>query len=157
MNNSLPCLLEGMAQALREHVVPATEGEFARGQIFGVIFMLNSLAQRTSWSPAFLGQQIAHQRTLAASLPPLPPDAPRIEAALPGTDDQQAARDTTDRAVCALIDWLANCPAALSATDARIAEAAIAAYLSRQIRFELTTSARPMFREISLGTDKEAE
>lgn len=42
MNNSLERLIDGMVATLREEVIPQVGTEFARGQAFGVIYMLNS-------------------------------------------------------------------------------------------------------------------
>ena len=61
MNNSLPRLIDGMIATLREEVIPHVEGEFARGQAFGLIYMLNSIRLRADWSPAFVGEQLAAQ------------------------------------------------------------------------------------------------
>ena len=58
MNNSLPRLIDGMVATLRKEVIPRIEGEYARGQAFGVIYMLNSLKLRCSWSNAFLLEQL---------------------------------------------------------------------------------------------------
>ena len=58
MNNSLPRLIDGMVATLRKEVIPRVDGEYARGQAFGVIYMLNSLKLRCSWSNAFLLEQL---------------------------------------------------------------------------------------------------
>ena len=42
MNNSLPRLIDGMVATLRKEVIPRVEGDFARGQAFGVIYMLKA-------------------------------------------------------------------------------------------------------------------
>ena len=58
MNNSLPRLIDGMVATLRREVIPHIDGDFARGQAFGVIYMLNSLKLRASWSNEFLIEQL---------------------------------------------------------------------------------------------------
>lgn len=152
MNNSFARLIEGMIEVLRRDVIPATEGEFVRGQAFGVIFILESLKRRADWSPEFLGEQVAALTALRDELlkiADLPPGAPTIG---PFARATIAGRDRADGEVAALIDWLArqsDAPAIGSAN------AAIDAYLSRQIRHELATSARPMFAEISLGREQQ--
>ncbi|MDB5577850.1 MAG: hypothetical protein JWR80_3026 [Bradyrhizobium sp.] len=147
MNNSFERLIDGMVESLRRDIIPATQGEFVRGQAFGVIFLLESLKRRASWSPAFLGEQVAALTELREALDAIvpPPGMPRL---LPIGDASEAARDTGDGEVAALIDWLAHNPC-------RAASAAIDCYLTRQIRHELTTSAKPMFAEISLGREQE--
>jgi hypothetical protein len=150
MNNSFTRLLEGMIDALREEVIPHTEGSFARGQAFGVIFLLENLKLRASWSPAFLGEQAAAQDALAdalALIPDWPAGAPRLTRA--SGPASEALRDAGDAVVAELVDWLGANPGPF----ADRAEAAVNAYLKRQLRHELTTSARPMFSEISLGEE----
>ena len=46
MNNSLPRLIDGMVAMLRKEVIPHIEGDFARGQAYGVIYMLSSIKLR---------------------------------------------------------------------------------------------------------------
>lgn len=152
MNNSFARLIDGMVEVLRRDVIPATEGEFVRGQAFGVIFMLESLKRRADWSPAFLGEQVAALAALRDELigiANMPPGAPAIGPLAHATVGE---RDRGDGEVAALIDWLAGQPDDLAIVAAH---AAIDAYLTRQIRHELATSPRPMFAEISLGREQQ--
>jgi hypothetical protein len=157
VNNSFPRLLDGMIEALRQNVLPATEGELARGQIFGVIFLLKNLRLRAGWSPAFLGEQLAALEELRAALEAidgLSREAPRPAAATTRAMSPEAmeqARDAGDAQVCALIDWHAAQPARTAQSEA--VDRAVDAYLRRQLRHELQTSARPMFAEMSLGKE----
>ncbi len=157
MNNSFPRLIDGMIEALRQNVLPATEGEHARGQIFGVIYMLKNLRLRAGWTPEFLGEQLDALEELRAALERiegLPATAPRPAplaqqaATSRSTAEMARARDAGDAQVCELIDWQAAQPAKNAAVDQ-----AVDAYLRRQLRHELQTSARPMFAEISLGRE----
>ena len=161
MNNSLSRLIDGMIAQLRKEVIPHVEGDFARGQAFGVIYMLNSLKLRASWSNAFLIEQLRAleetNRELAALAPELPgapmPDT-RAPKDLPSAETLQEMRDEGDGRLCELIDWLASRRASVSAPALARCEAIIDAYLARQARFELTTSAKPMFVEMSGGAEK---
>ena len=158
MNNSFPRLIDGMIEALRQNVLPATEGEFARGQVFAVIYLLKNLRLRAGWSPEFVGEQLEALEELRIALERidgLPIEAPRptrrtSPATLTSltTAQMEQARDAGDAQVCALIDWQAAQPAKNAAVDR-----AVDAYLRRQLRHELSTSARPMFAEISLGRE----
>ncbi len=157
MNNSFPRLLDGMIEALRHNVLPATEGEFARGQIFGVIYLLKNLRLRAGWSPEFLGEQLDALEELRVALERidgLPAEAPRpakLEQSMTrprSTAEMEKARDLGDARVCALIDWQAAQTAKNEAVDR-----AVDGYLRRQLRHELTTSAKPMFAEMSLGRE----
>lgn len=156
MNNSLKRMIEGMAATLRNDVIPQIGTEFARGQAYGVIYMLNSLALRASWSPAFVGEQIAAQLALREALAPLltGSDAPALpEAAEPGLGMPalEALRDANEARICALIDWagLATLTPALAATI----ETQLRICMDRQLKWELQTSAKPMFAEISSGAE----
>ena len=66
MNNSLHRLIDGMVATLRSEVIPNIGTEFARGQAFGVIYMLNSIRLRAEWSSAFHGELIAAPARLCA-------------------------------------------------------------------------------------------
>lgn len=163
MNNSLPRLIDGMIAALRREVIPRTEGEFARGQAFGVVYMLESIKRRASWSNAFLGEQLAALdglgRDLAAlgdHFPGAPLPEPTGVGALPDAADLERLRDAGDAGICRLIDWLAEHRPGLPADAVAAADAAIDRYIRRQLRFELATSARPMFEEISSGAESTA-
>ena len=154
MNNSLERLIDGMAATLRAEVIPHIEGDYARGQAFGVIYMLNSLKLRTSWSNAFLlGQlqalEVASRAlgALADDLPGAPmPDAATPQA-LPDAAQLQEARDEGDAKMCALIDWLALYG---GRTDAALkAQSIVDDYINKQTKYELNSSARPMFVEMS--------
>lgn len=159
MNNSFERLIDGMIEALRREVIPHLDGEFPRGQVFGVIFMLNSLKMRAGWTQQFLGEQIEALSALAdhiAALDDIPADMPRISAIEAGGDRPAVeARDAGDGQVAALIDWLSDHGDRLPPASLHAVNGAIDAYLKRQIRHELTTSAKPMFAEISLGREQQ--
>jgi hypothetical protein len=162
MNHALDRLLDGIVQTLRLDIIPKLEGEFVRGQAFGIIYALKSLKLRTSWSPMFLIEQLDALQECGARLSAiahLPPEAPRPE--LPATYPHDAARlealrDAGDAKISALIVWLGAHRAVLPEDAALAADAAIKAYISRQLKHELKTSAKPMFAEISLGKEQES-
>ena len=159
MNNSLERLIDGMAATLRAEVIPHIEGDYARGQAFGVIYMLNSLKLRASWSNAFLLGQLqaleAASRELGALADDLPgaplPDVATPQA-LPDAAQLQEARDEGDAKMCALIDWLALYG---GRTDAALkAQSIVDDYINKQTKYELNSSARPMFVEMSGGAEQ---
>lgn len=161
MNNSLPRLIDGMVAALRKEIIPRIEGDFARGQAFGVIYMLNSLKLRCSWSDAFLAEQLKALEVVSdelAALGPSLPGAPlpgvRAPANLPEPGALEALRDAGDAKLCALIDWIAANRERLSADAASQAEKVVDGYLARQAKHEISTSAKPMFVEMSGGAEK---
>ncbi len=151
MNNSLGRLIDGMVETLRQDILPNLEGEFVRGQLYGVIYALKSLQLRASWSSSFLLEQISALRALREATTSLPAEAPRVTlpAALPhDAGELEALRDAGDAAVSALIGWLAT-------HEHPAAETAVRAYIHRQLKHDLQTSAKPMFAEISLGKEQE--
>ncbi len=161
MNNSLPRLIDGMVATLRKEVIPHVDGDFARGQAYGLIYMLNSIRLRAAWSNAFLSEQLHALEEASLELKALAeemPGAPFVESPecpkLPDADELEAARDAGDRRICALIDWLAANKATVAPGALARSAAAIDRYLNRQLRFELATSAKPMFGEMSGGAEK---
>ncbi len=156
MNNSLKRMIDGMAATLRDEVIPHIGTEFARGQAFGVIYMLNSLALRANWSPEFVGEQIAAQLALRDALAPLlvgtdAPMLPQAADAGSGVKVLEATRDANDERICALILW--HGAATLDAARAAAIETQLRACMDRQLKWELQASAKPMFAEMSSGSE----
>ena len=161
MNNSLSRLIDGMVAQLRKEVIPHVDGDYARGQAFGIIYMLNSLKLRASWSNGFLIEQLRALEDASRALTPLAAELPgapipdtRAPAGLPDAETLQAMRDEGDKRLCELIDWLSSRRADLPAETLARVDSVLDAYLARQSKFELTTSAKPMFVEMSGGAEK---
>ena len=109
MNNSLTRLIDGMAATLRKDVIPHVEGDYARGQAFGVIYMLNSLKLRAAWSNAFLLEQLhaledASRELAALDLLGAPLPATHAPTELLDAAALTAMRDAGDRRLCELVD-----------------------------------------------------
>ena len=103
MNNSLPRLIDGMIATLRREIIPHVEGDFARGQAFGLIYMLNSVRLRASWSNAFLLEQISALQEAGrelegavADLPDAPAPVIRAPAGLPTATELETMRELVD-------------------------------------------------------------
>lgn len=161
MNNSLPRLIDGMIATLRKEVISRVQGEYARGQAFGVIYMLSSIKLRCSWSDAFLIEQLKaiadasrELDALALELPGAPLPNVHAPAALSDAGALEAMRNAGDASLCELIDWLAANRARLTAEVTAQADAIVDAYLTRQAKYEISTSAKPMFVEMSGGAEK---
>lgn len=159
MNNSLERLIDGMVATLREEVIPQVGTEFARGQAFGVIYMLNSLRLRAAWSSSFLGEQLAAQAALTSTLSPLAaqggetPALPKVASATADNAALEALRDQNEALICDWITWLDDQGEALDDPQREAITAALRAYMDRQLKHELKTSAKPMFAEISAGEE----
>ena len=163
MNNSFPRLIDGMCATLRSEVLTRLDDEFARGQVFGVINLLNTFKVRADWSAGFLLQQIAAQRAAlqavaaltkgraaAASLPALPsgplPAAAPIAALL-------TERDQGNRVIAELLEWLDDERTQLGAEAAAEAEAQLRTAMRAEVDIELKNSPRPLFAEMSSGSE----
>ena len=163
MNNSFPRLIDGMCATLRAEVLTRLDDEFARGQVFGVINLLNTFKVRADWSAGFLLQQIAAQQEALdgvaarvagspaqASLPALP------QGALPATTpiaELLARRDAGNQAIDALIAWLDAAGNGLDAEAAAAVEALLRRAMRAEVDLELKNSPRPLFAEMSSGKE----
>jgi hypothetical protein len=165
MNNSFPRLIDGMCATLRSEVLSRLDDEFARGQVFGVINLLNTFKVRASWSEGFLLQQIAAQEgalqgaaTIARPLPAATP-APEMpvragDAAATPIDALLARRDANNLAIGAWLGWLeaerARVPPAAAAAIEKLLRTAMRA----EIDIERKNSPRPLFAEMSSGREE---
>jgi hypothetical protein len=163
MNNSFARLIDGMCATLRGEVLTRLDDEFARGQVFGVINVLNTFKARADWSPAFLVQQIGAQRealdAVAALLPqsaagrpaPAVPQSPLPRAT--AVSELLAQRDEGNRAIGALLEWLDAERAGLPPETAARIESALRTAMRAEVDIELKNSPRPLFAEISSGRE----
>ncbi len=163
MNNSFARLIDGMCATLRSEVLTRLTDEFARGQVFGVINVLNTFKVRADWSAGFLLQQIGAQREaldeVAALLPdvaaglPLPamPQSP-LPRATPASD-LLAQRDDGNRAIGAMLEWLDAERDDLSPEQATAIEMLLRTAMRAEVEIELKNSPRPLFAEISSGRE----
>ena len=168
MNNSFASLIDGMCETLRAEVLTRLDDDFARGQVFGVINLLNTFKVRGDWSAKFLVEQIeaevrglegaaAAARELGAAqgagLPPAPTVAAKAVAAPQPIEALLAARDENNRAIEAWVDWL-------DAVGQRLGEAAVARIeaplrdaMRAEVDLELRHAPRPLFAEMSSGRE----
>jgi hypothetical protein len=158
MNNSLARMIDGMVSTLRQEIIPRIDTEYARGQAFGVVYMLNSIKLRADWSPEFIGGQIEAQQELSAALKPLirglgAPDVPDTSAVNVAGQALERVRNDIDGRICALIEWLDDHSAEIDPVRAEAIESQLRQYMNRQLKWELETSAKPMFAEMSSGSE----
>lgn len=155
MNNSYARLIDGMCATLRTEVLTRLEDEFARGQVFGVINLLNTFKERADWSAGFLLAQIAAQqqaldavRALTGlALPKEPvPVVPTAAALL-------ARRDAGNQALSLVLAWLDGEGAGASPETRADVEALLRRALRAEVDLELKHSPRPLFAEMSSGRE----
>ncbi len=163
MNNSFPRLIDGMCATLRAEVLTRLDDEFARGQVFGVINLLNTFKTRADWSAGFLLQQIAAQRVAvdgvaalargqeaASALPALPHV---VEPAVTPIADLLAQRDQGNATIGALLGWLDAERERLAPEIAAQIETLLRASMRAEVDIELKNSPRPLFAEMSSGRE----
>jgi hypothetical protein len=161
MNNSFARLIDGMCATLRGEVIPRLDDEFARGQVFGVINILNNLRLRADWSSGFLHEEVAAQRAAFAQVAAIagdaglaPPPMPQGEPPAPvGAATMLELRDEGNRAIIAVLQWLADAPAGLPAEPRTAIEQAVRRAMRSEVEVELRHSARPMFAEMAQGSE----
>ena len=163
MNNSFTRLIDGMCATLRSEVLARLDDEFARGQVFGVINLLNTFKVRADWSSGFLLQQIAAQHTaldeVSALLRELPASTPR--PVLPTTAVPFAApigelltlRDDANRTIGALLGWLDEQRTGLPPEMMLRIEARLRTAMRAEVDIELKNAPRPLFAEMSSGSE----
>lgn len=159
MNNSFTRLVDGLCATLRAEVLPRLDDEFARGQVYGVINVLNTFKVRADWAPALLLLQLQAQRQALATVAEVlsaAPGAPSVAVppawAAPAAAELLAARDQGNQAIGELLDWLAGPgAAALPPEAAARAEQALRDAMRAEVDLELKHSPRPLFAEMSGG------
>ncbi|MDR3453450.1 MAG: hypothetical protein P4L96_11720 [Rhodoferax sp.] len=164
MNNSFPRLIDGMCATLRTEVLSRLDDEFARGQVFGVINLLNTFKFRADWSAGFLLQQLAAQRTAldgvtellqgqpaSVSLPALPQGSLPVVTPIA---ELLALRDEGNRAISALLGWLDAERSRLAPEVANQVEKLLRAAMRAEVDIELKNSPRPLFAEMSSGREE---
>ncbi len=160
MNNSFARLIDGMCATLRAEVLSRLDDEFARGQVYGVINLLNTFKVRADWASGFLLEQIAAQqqaldalRVLLHATPGAPalPDAPVPIA--PPIAELLARRDAGNRAFDELQVWLDGPGCTLPAAQASQVDGVLRRAMRTEVDLELKHSPRPLFAEMSSGRE----
>lgn len=159
MTRQLDRTFESMIGALKQNILPELRDDFARGQAFGVIYMLEQFRLQLDWSIAPLLAKLEHQRAARIALrdmfegldaPPWPHEDVDARHALSGSE-LQALCEEGNRWLDSVLEWLEQSRPALSLElSARIEDVARAcARAVNNIDSDLTTS--PMFDQISTG------
>ena len=161
MNNSFPRLIDGMCASLRMEVLSRLDDEFARGQVFGVINLLNTFKSRADWSTDFLSQQVSVQchaleqvRSLIANVPHAPKVATLPTPQVISPAELLSLRDSANLEISKLLDWLASVKESLPEETALAIESELRHSMRREIEIELKNSPRPLFAEMSSGQEK---
>lgn len=156
MNNSLDRLFAGLIASLRDEIIPRLDDEFARGQAYAAMDLLNNLRPRIDWAVGPLAEQISAQLATAQRIAALAPEHALPEAlqAAPQPATGEALRryrDALDEHLCRVLDSLPQAPAAQR--DA--VQAVLTQYMKEQVRREVSLAAKPLFGEIAGNTGAE--
>lgn len=156
MNNSFPRLIDGMCATLRSEVLSRLDDEFARGQVFGVINLLNTFKVRADWSAGFLLQQIAAQKVALDGVAALlgEPPASLVEPAATPIADLLALRDEGNRRISEWLSRLDGGRAGFPPDVASQAESLLRAAMRAEFAIELKHAPRPLFAEMSSGSEQ---
>ncbi len=163
MSASFDLLIDGIVQALRGHALPKISDEFARGQVFAIIYALSNLKLTADWKVGPLDDQVAVQdaaftavkRLLAGRDSPDIPQTPRVGERLIDAAELERLRDQGDRKIADLLSWAAGKQAAgqepkLMAEIVR----SLRAFANEQLAIELRNTAKSMLQEIAAGGNK---
>ncbi len=160
MNNSFVRLIDGMCATLRAEVLTRLDDEFARGQVFGVINLLNTFKVRADWSVGFLSQQVQIQcdtleqvRRLLEGCADAPQLVQRLASAPITAALLEAMRDDANRDIGSLLAWLSDHRESLRPEVAVEADRLLRQSMRSEIEIELKNSPRPLFAEMSSGQE----
>lgn len=162
MSKSFDLAVDGMIDALRAHVLPNSNDDFVRGQLFSIIFALNGLKLAADWRAGPLLEQVRLQdaafseaRRLADKMehPPIPA-TPRAGAEA-DPERLEALRDEGDHQLGELLAWTAS-------AKARAADPVVTAEIERmlrgfirdQLKVEIAMTPRSMLHQIATGDER---
>ncbi|MDB5871675.1 MAG: hypothetical protein JWQ07_1117 [Ramlibacter sp.] len=154
MNNSFDRLIDGMCATLRAEVLTRLDDDFARGQVYGVINLLNTFKVRADWSGEFLLEQLAIQRAALMEASELLKDhVARTElptiAQVPAFTPISKLLAQRDEGNQAISDLLARLP---EGAVSRI-EPVLLRAMRAEVEIELKNSPRPLFAQMSSGKE----
>lgn len=161
MNNSFPRLIDGMVATLHDSVLPNLKGDFVRGQVYGIVYILNQMKIRGDWSVTFLLEQITAQEAMFAELERLAADLPVHPPAFvhPALSEPVAAhklealRNEGNQCIGSILTWLREHREVIKSDKADAIDRVIRDYLLLEIRIEMKNTARSLFAEMSQNTE----
>lgn len=166
MSNSFDRLIDGMVDTLRSHVIPKSKDDFARGQLFAIIFALNGLKLNADWKIGPLLDQIRVQDSAFSTVKQLAcdmdhpeiPATPRMDEGIADAAYVEALRDEGDRKLGELLFWATSERA--QASDPIVSHD-IVQLLRRltceQLKVEIATTPPSMLHQIVTGDDSGGE
>ncbi|SDN40608.1 hypothetical protein [Afipia sp. GAS231] len=163
MTKSFEVVVDGVIDALRTHVLPKSDDDFVRGQVFSIIFALNGLKLAADWKTGPLLEQIRLQDAafsevgrLADKLQhPRIPATPRAGPEVADPAQLEALRDEGDRQLGGLLLWATSESARASAPVATDEIARTLRGLIRdQLKVEIGMTPKSMLHQIATGDER---
>jgi hypothetical protein len=160
MSASFERLIDGIIDALQSHVVPNSNDDFVRGQVFSAIYALNGMKLAADWKAGPLLEQVrlqddtfAEVKRLAAGMAhPEIPATPRIQGDASDAAAIEALRDDGDRRLGQLLLWASGEGARTANRDAAIGiEQLLRRAICDQLKVELATTPKSMLQQIAGG------
>jgi hypothetical protein len=161
MSESFGHLVRGMIESIRLHVLPNLEDDFARGQIFAILFSLESLKQNADWKIAPLLQQVRIQDEALADVLRLAEGVelptfsalPRIAIEVVDSVHLELLRDQGDRHIGRLLACLPE-QEGIDPESAKLIERRLRKAQCDQLKVELDVTPKSMFEDISTGGER---
>ncbi len=163
MTKSFEVVVDGVIDALRTHVLPKSDDDFVRGQVFSIIFALNGLKLAADWKTGPLLEQIRLQDAafsevgrLADKLQhPHIPATPRAGPEVADPAQLEALRDEGDRQLGELLLWATSESTRASAPVATDEIARTLRGLMRdQLKVEIGMTPKSMLHQIATGDER---
>lgn len=160
MSASFERLIDGIIDALQSHVVPNSNDDFVRGQVFSAIYALNGLKLAADWKAGPLLEQVRLQDDTFAAVKRLAdgmahpeiPATPRIRGDMSDAAAIEALRDDGDRRLGQLLLWASGEGArAVNRDLATGIEQLLRRAICDQLKIELATTPKSMLQQIAGG------
>jgi hypothetical protein len=163
VTKSFEFVVDGVIEALRAHVLPKSDDDFVRGQVFSIIFALNGLKLAADWKAGPLLEQVRLQdaafsevRRLVEKLEhPHIPGTPRAGTEAADPAQLEALRDKGDRQLGELLLWATSEGARAIAPVATHEIARTLRSLMRdQLKVEIGMTPKSMLHQIATGDER---
>ncbi|WP_076862860.1 hypothetical protein [Bradyrhizobium mercantei] len=160
MSASFERLIDGIIDALQSHVVPHSNDDFVRGQVFSAIYALNGLKLAADWKAGPLLEQVRLQddafaavtRLADGMIHPEIPITPRVQGNMSNAAAIEAVRDAGDRRLGELLLWASGEAARAANRDAATEiERLLRRAICDQLKIELATTPKSMLQQIAGG------
>jgi hypothetical protein len=163
MTKSFELIVDGVIEALRAHVLPNSDDDFVRGQVFSIIFALNGLKLAADWKAWPLLEQVRLQdaafsevRRLAEKLEhPHIPGTPRAGTEAADPAQLEALRDEGDRQLGELLLWATSeSVRAIAPVATHEIAHTLRSLMRDQLKIEIGTTPKSMLHQIATGDER---